>query len=37
MSPTAWFTMFAVAGLIWGGFATLLMLALRREAAKARQ
>lgn len=37
MSPTAWFTMIAISGMIWGGFAALLTMAFRREATKARE
>jgi len=37
MNPAAWLTLLVVTGTVWGGFAVLLSIALRREAAKARE
>jgi hypothetical protein len=34
MTDTALFTMLAVLGSVWGGFAVLLVFALRRESRK---
>ena len=34
MTVASWITLIVVAGIVWGGFAFLLSLALRREAAK---
>lgn len=34
MTPMAWATMIAICGLVWGGFAGLLVFALRSEGKK---
>ncbi|MGH9381082.1 MAG: hypothetical protein ACRD2Z_10785 [Thermoanaerobaculia bacterium] len=36
MNVQAWILFLLVAGFVWGGFLTCLILGLRREAAKAR-
>ncbi len=37
MTGAAWITFAVVAGFIWGGFATLVVLALGKERRKLRQ
>ncbi len=34
MTPATWITMFATVGLVWGGFAVVLLTAARKEAEK---
>ena len=36
MSGLAVFVMIVICGIVWGGFAVLIALAVRKEAAKAR-
>lgn len=34
MTPRTWITMILIVGFVWGGFAVVLVTAIRKEAAK---
>jgi hypothetical protein len=36
MTGATWITMIAIAGFVWGGFAVVLLTAIRKESGKAR-
>ena len=37
MTPSAWLTFAIIAGFVWGGFLTLLVVAMRKERSKGDQ